>query len=123
MSKPVYITDSTNTEVDLTDGTVVVTVDSSALPTGAATEAKQDTGNASLATIAGDTTSIDGEVVETQQQETNESATDTDTAIESESESEPGLPRSEPLIGPIEPQDNSQVDNKSDQSDQKLQCN
>ena len=37
-------------------------VDSSALPSGAATAANQATGNTSLATIAGDTTSLDGKV-------------------------------------------------------------
>lgn len=54
-------TDRTNVLVD-TDGHVQVDVLASALPTGAATAALQTTGNTSLSTIAGDTTSLDGKV-------------------------------------------------------------
>jgi len=50
-----------NTKVTSCDtGSVVVT--SNALPTGASTAANQATANGSLATIAGDTTSIDGKI-------------------------------------------------------------
>jgi len=50
-----------NTKVTACDtGSVVVT--SNALPTGASTAANQATANGSLATIAGDTTSIDGKI-------------------------------------------------------------
>lgn len=50
-----------SSEVTIT-GTVTVDVTSSVLPTGAATETKQDTGNSSLSNIDSDTSSIDSKL-------------------------------------------------------------